>query len=196
MTLNENEVNRYLHSVFGQYEDSTQKAWVEILEQKPQTINEIVPIAKRVRNRAIKRYLGKKYREESLQQPLGRNEDGSFTLESILKSPQNDNMDETDEGDNGIYKKIVDFLIGEYLKQKAENSELKRKEIQIKAARLKLREESLKFKRNRFESWRQLMEEKGRQKQTQMRLRIQFQREKFKFRREQTQLTEKLRAER
>ncbi len=192
MALDENEVNRYLQPLFGQYEDSFQEAWVEILERNPQTINEIAPIAKRVKNRAIKRYLEKKYREESLHKPLGNNGDGSFTLESILRSPANENIDETGEGSDGFYGKIVDFLIGEYLRQKTENLELKRKEIQIKAEKLRLREESLKFKKDRFEAWRKLMEEKGRQRENQTKLKIQFQREKLDFQREQLLFKEKV----
>jgi hypothetical protein len=184
MALDENEVNKYLQPLFGQYEDSFQEAWVEILERNTQTVNEIAPIAKRVKNRAIKRYLEKKYREESLHKPLGKGGDERFTLESILASPANDNADETHEGSNALYSKIVDFLIREYSKQKAENVELKRRDIQIKAERLRLREESLKFKKDRFESWRKLMEEKGKQKENQNGLKIELQREKLKFQRE------------
>jgi hypothetical protein len=51
----------------GQYEDSFQQAWVDILESNPQTLpEEITPIIRRVRNKAIKQYLNKKYREDSL----------------------------------------------------------------------------------------------------------------------------------
>ena len=41
---------------------------------------------------------------------------------------------------------------------------LKRKAMDLKAERLRLREEALKFKRDRFESWKKLMEDKGRAK--------------------------------
>jgi len=44
-----------------------------------------------------------------------------------------------------------------------------------------LREESLKFKKDRFEAWRKLMEEKGRQRESQTKLKIQFQREQLLF---------------
>jgi hypothetical protein len=141
MALDENEVNKYLQPLFGQYEDSFQEAWVEILEHNPKTVNEIVPIVKRVRNKAIKHYLEKKYREESLQKPLRNDGDEKFTLESILASPANEDISETPEGSNDLYKKIVDFLIGEYSKQKAENIRVKQRDIQIKAKRLRLREE-------------------------------------------------------
>jgi len=185
MELDENEVNKYLQPLFGQYEDSFQEAWVEVLEHNPKTVDEIVPIAKRVRNRAIRRYLEKKYKEESLQKPLRNGGDEKFTLESILASPANDDVGEKCEGSNALYEKMVDFLIGEYFKQKAENIKLGRRDIQIKAKRLRLREELLKFKKARFESWRKLMEEKGRQKETQNRLKIELLRDKLEFQRKE-----------
>jgi hypothetical protein len=194
MPLDEKEIDRYLQPLFGQYEDSFQEAWVEILERNPQTISEIAPIAKRVRNRAIKRYLEKKYREDSLHKPLGNNGDRSFTLESILASPVNESTDETDEGNDALYRKIVDFLIGEYSRQKAENVELRRRQIHLKSEKLRLREESLKFKKDRFESWRNLMEEKGRQKENIARLNFQLQRERLELRREQLLFKEKARG--
>ena len=127
-----------------------------------------------------------------MYEPLGKDGDEGFTLESILESPTtNENADERDDGSDGLYKKIVDFLIGEYFKQKNENIELKRKEIELRAERLKLREESLKFKKDRFESWKKLMEEKGKQKDYQSRLEVQLQREKLEFRKEQFLLKEK-----
>jgi hypothetical protein len=86
MGLDARDVNRRLRSLFGQYEDSLQEAWVQVLERNPQTIGEITPIARKVRNKAIKQYLSKKYKEESLHRPLGRNGDVSFTLESILEA--------------------------------------------------------------------------------------------------------------
>ena len=95
------DVNRRLRPLFGQYEDSFQEAWVEILEGSPQTIHDLAPIARKVRNRAIKQYLNKKYRKESLHRPLGQNGDGSFTLESILESPTYGNSDGTDEDKDG-----------------------------------------------------------------------------------------------
>lgn len=185
MEFNEDDVNRYLQPLFGQYEDSLQDAWIEILESNPKTTNEIATIARKVRNKAIRRYLEKKYREKSLHEPLRNSRDGRYTLESILENPSNDNVDEIDKGINGLYKKMVDFLIGEYFRQKTENLELKRKDLQLKAERLRLREESLRFKRDRFESWRKLMEEKGKQKERQIKLKIQIQREKLEFQREQ-----------
>jgi len=177
--------------LFGQYEDSFQEAWVEILERNPQIIHEIGPIAKRVRNRAIKQYLEKKFKEESLNKPLGNNGDDTFTLESILASPINENNNDRGNGNEGLYGKMVDFLIGEYVKQRNENIELKRKEIQLKTERLRLREELLRFKKDRFESWSKLMEEKGREKERRLMLTIQFQREKLEFQKERLLLSEK-----
>jgi len=191
MNLNETEVNNYLRPFLGRYEDSLQDVWVEILERNPRTIMEITPIIKRVRNNAIKQYMNKKYREESLYKPIGKNGDGNYTLESILASPENEDTEDRDNGDNGLYKKIVDFLIGEYFKQKNENRELKRKEIELKAERLRLRREGLEFKRDRFESWKKLMEEKGKQKESQFKLEVQLQTEKLKFKKEQFYLKEK-----
>jgi hypothetical protein len=196
MRLNATEVNNYLQPFLGQYEDSFQQAWVDILESNPQTLEEITPIVRRVRNNAIKQYLNKKYREVSLYAPIGKNGNEKFTLESILGSPTNENTEEKDSGNNGLYKKIVDFLMGEYFSQKNENLELKRKEIDLKAERLRLREESLKFKRDRFESWKKLMEDKGRQKENQSKLEAQLQREKLEFRKEQFYLKERKRRER
>jgi hypothetical protein len=54
MRLNEHEINSYLKPFLGQYEDSFQQAWVDILESNPQTLEEITPIIRRVRNKAIK----------------------------------------------------------------------------------------------------------------------------------------------
>ena len=191
MNLNETEVNNYLHPILGKYEDSFQEAWVNILEGNPQTLEEITPIIRRVRNKAIKEYMNKKYREESLYRPIGKNGDEKFTLESILASPENEDTEDRDNGDNGLYKKIVDFLIGEYFKQKRENLEPKRKDIELKEERLRLRREGLEFKRDRFESWKKLMEEKGKQKESQFKLEVQLQREKLEFKKEQFYLKEK-----
>ena len=44
MKLNETEVNNYLQPFLGQYEDSFQEAWVEILECNPQTLEEVTPL--------------------------------------------------------------------------------------------------------------------------------------------------------
>jgi hypothetical protein len=184
MRLNEDEVNDYLKPFLGQYEDSFQQAWLEIVERDPQTLDEVTPIARRIKNRAIKQYLTKKFREKSLYEPIGRNGDGRFTLESILQSPTNESNQEQGNGSNGLYEKIVDFLISEYISQKEENVALKRKAMDLKAERLRLREESLKFKRDRFESWKKLMEDKGREKENRLRLKIQLQREKSEFRKE------------
>jgi len=191
MNLNETEVNNYLKPFLGRYEDSFQEAWVDILESNPQTLEEITPIIRRVRNKAIKQYMNKKYREESLYKPIGKNGDEKFTLESILASPENEDTEDRNNGDNGLYKKIVDFLIGEYFKQKNENLQLKRKEIELKEERLRLRREGLEFKRDRFESWKKLMEEKGKQKESQFKLEVQLQREKLEFKKEQFYLKEK-----
>jgi hypothetical protein len=194
MGLDENDVSKYLRRFFGQYEDSSQDAWVEILESNAKTMNEIPPIARRVKNRAINQYLKRKYREESLQKPLGNNGDGRFTLESVLEShAANEHNDERDDGNDGLYKKMVEFLIGECLRQRDENTELKRKEIELKARRIGLREEWLKFKKDRFESWRRLMEEKGKEKEYRANLQVQLQRERIELRREQLLLKEKRR---
>jgi len=48
--------------------------------------------------------------------------------------------------------------------------------------------ESLKFKRDRFESWKRLMEEKGKQKEAQFRVKVQLQRERLEFRKQQFHL--------
>jgi len=117
----------------------------------------------------------------SLYKPIGKNRDDKFTLESILESPGNEDSEDRDNGDNGLYKKIVDFLIGEYFKQKNENRELKRRDFELKAERLRLRGEWLNFKRDRFESWKKLMEDKGKQKENQFNLELQLQREKLEF---------------
>jgi len=196
MRLDEHEINSYLQPFLGQYEDSFQQAWVDILESNPQTLEEITPIIRRVRNKAIKQYFNKKYREVSLYKPIGKNMDERFTLESILEIPPNENNEDQDDGNNDLYRKIVDFLMGEYFSQKKENLELKRKETELKTQRLRLREELLKFKRDRFESWKKLMEDKGKQKENQSRLEVQLQREKLEFRKEQFHLKEKKRTRR
>jgi hypothetical protein len=197
MKLNETEVNNHLQSLLGPDGDSFQQAWVDILEADPQTLEEITPIIRRVRNKAIKQYWNKKYREVSLYKPIGKNADEKFTLESILESPTNENVEEEKaSGGNGLYKKIVDFLMEEYYSQKNENRELKRKEVELKAERLRLCEESLKFKRDRYESWKKLMEEKGRQKENRFKVRVQLQREKLEFRKKQLYLKKRKRTER
>jgi hypothetical protein len=194
MRLNETEVNGYLRPFLGQHEDSFQQAWVDILERNPDTLEEITPIIKRVRSKAIKQYLNKKYREESLYKPIGKNGDETFTLESILASPGNENTEnaeDKDEEGNGLYRKIVDFLMGEYFSLRNENLELRGRDIELKAERLRLRAELLRFKRDRFESWKKLMEDKTRQKEKQFKLRVRLQREKLQFRKEQFYLKEK-----
>ncbi len=70
MGLDVNDINKHLKAEFGAYEDSLQDAWVEILERNLQAATEVEPIARKVRNRAIRQYLNRKYREESLQRPL------------------------------------------------------------------------------------------------------------------------------
>lgn len=194
MKLNEAEVNDYLRPFLGQHEDSFQQAWVDILESNPDTLEEITPIIRRVRSKAIKQYLNKKCREESLYKPLGKNGDETFTLESILASPGNENAenaeDKEEEG-NGLYRKIVNFLMGEYFSLRNENLELRGRDIELKAERLRLRTELLRFKRDRFESWKKLMEDRARQKEKQFRFRIRLQREKLEFRKEKFYLNEK-----
>jgi hypothetical protein len=192
MNLNETEVNNYLQPFLGRYEDSFQEAWVDVLESNPQTLEEITPIVRRVRNKAIKQYLDKKYREESLYKSVGKNGNEKFTLESILESP---GREESEDRDNGLYKKMVDFLIGEYLSKKKENLELKKREIELKAERLRLRGEWLNFKGDRFESWKKLMEDRGKQKENQFNLKVRLQREKLEFKKEQFYLKEKKRKE-
>ena len=196
MNLNETEVNNYLRPFLGRYEDSFQEAWVEILESEPKTLEEITPIVKRVRSKEINQYLNRKYREVSLCTPIGKNGDERFTLESILESPGNEDSEDRDNGDSRLYKKIADFLIAEYLKQKNENVELKRRDIELKAERLRLRREWLNFKRERFESWKKLMEEKGKQKEKQFRLEFQLRREKLELKKEQFYFKEKKRLQR
>jgi len=196
MNLNETEINNYLKPFLGGYEDSFQEAWVKILESKPQTFEEVTPIAKGVRNKAINQYLNKKYREVSLYTPIGKNGDEKFTLESILENPCNEDSEDRDNRDNSLYKKIVDFLIGEYFKQKNENLELKRRDVELKAERLRLRRDGLNFRKERFESWKKLMEDKGRQKENQFKLGVQLQREKLQFRKEQFHRKEKKRSQR
>jgi hypothetical protein len=180
----------------GRCEDSFQQAWVDILESNPKTLEEITPIIKRVRNKAIKEYMNKKHREESLYKPVGKNGDEKFTLESILESPGNEDSEDRNNGDNGLHKKMVDFLIGVCIKQKNENRELRRRDIELKAERLKLRREWLTFRKHRFESWKRLLEEKGKQKEDQFKLVVQLQREKLKFKKEQVYLKEKRRMQR
>jgi len=131
-----------------------------------------------------------------LYTPIGKNRDEKFTLESVLESPGNEDTEDKENVNKGLYKKIVDFLIGEYFHQKNENLELKRRDLELKAERLKLRGEWLKFKRDRFESWKKLMEDKGKQKENQFRLEVQLQREKLKFKKEHFYRKEKKRIER
>jgi len=188
MNLNETEVNNYLQPFLGRYEDSFQQAWVDILESNPQTVEEIEPIVKRVRSKAIKQYMNKKYREVSLYTPLGKDGNEKFTLESIVESPGSEDSEDRNNGDKGFYKKMVDFLIGECVKQKNESRELRRREIELRAERLNLRREWLNFKKDRFESWKRLMEEKGRQKENQFKLQVQLQREKLQLKKEQLSL--------
>ena len=159
MELNETEVNSYLQPFLGRYEDSFQEAWVEILECNPQTLEEITPIVRRVRNKAIKQYLNKKYREVSLYKPIGKNRDEKITLESVLEASGNENTEDKENGHNAIYKKMADFLIGEYFSQKNENLELRREQdnhkhklsSEIKLKKIKLKREELKFKKRRQE---------------------------------------------
>jgi hypothetical protein len=182
MRLNENEVNNYLQAHLGQYEDSLQQAWVEIVERNPETLDDVALIARKIKNKAIKQYLTRKFREKSLYEPVGKNRGQRFTLESILANPANETAEEEDDGSRRLYYKVVNFLISEYISQKEENVALKRQEIDLKAERLRLREEALKFQRDRFESWKRLMEEKGKEKENRLKLKIQLQREQLEFR--------------
>ncbi|HVP80690.1 MAG TPA: hypothetical protein VMV04_22620 [Thermodesulfobacteriota bacterium] len=188
MNLNQTEVNDHLKSFLGRDGDSFQQAWVDVLESNPQTLEEITPIVRKIRNGAIKQYFHKKHREVSLYKPIGKSGDEKFTLESILASPTNETAEENDNGNNGLYKKIVDFLMGEYFSQRSENLQLKSKEIELKTERLRLRQAWLIFKRDRYESWKKLMEEKGRQKENRFKVRVQLQRERLELRRKQLHL--------
>ncbi len=88
--------------------------------------------------------------------------DEKFTLESILESPGDENTEDNENGNNGLYKKIVDFLMGEYFNQKNENLELKREQdnhkhklsSEIRLRTIKLKREQLKFKKGRQENRR------------------------------------------
>ena len=194
MKLHETEVSNHMKSLSGRDGDSFQQAWVEILEADPQTLEEITPIIRNVRNKAIKQYWNRKCREVSLHKPIGKSGDERFTLESILASPTNETTEESDNGNNGLYRKIVDFLMGEYFSQRNENLHLKSKEIELKTERLRLRRNLLKFKRDRYESWKKLMEEKGRQKENRFKVRVQLQRERLELRKKQLCLKEKTRT--
>ena len=195
VNLNLNEINNYLQPFFANREDNFQEAWAEILESAPRTLKEIDPIINKVRTRAIKQYMNKKYKEVSLYTPIIKNGDDKFTLESILGNPESEPSEDRDNRDNGLYKKIVDFLIVEYIKQKNENIELRRRDIEIKAERLRLRRDLLNFKRHRFESWKRLMEEKGRQRENRFTVKIQLRREILEFRKERFYLKEKKRKQ-
>jgi hypothetical protein len=195
MKLNETEVNNHLQSLLGRDGDGFQQAWVDVLEADPQRLEEITPIIRRLRNKAIKQYWNKKCREVSLHKPIGKNGDEKFTLESILASPTHETTEESNNGNNGLYKKIVDFLMGEYFSQRNENLQMKNKEIELKAERLRLREEWLKFKRERYESWKKLMEEKGKQKENRFKVRVQLQREELELRKKHFHVKEGKRRE-
>lgn len=188
MKLDVNEISNYLQNYFDKYEDSVQQAWLEILERDPQTIEDIAPIARKIKNKATRHYLHKKYREQSLYEPLGRGGDGGFTLESILACPIPEQEGTIDIGGKTLYMKIVDFLISQYMSQKEEIIAFKKQKMEQKAQRIKIREEELKFKKERFESWKKLMEDKGREKESRLRLKIQIQRERLEFKKEQSTL--------
>ena len=85
-----------------------------VLLLKIKTLQQLTPIVRRVRNRAIKQYWSKKCREVSLYKPVGRNAGEALTLESELKSATTGNAEENDNSDNGLYSKMVAFLLGEY----------------------------------------------------------------------------------
>jgi hypothetical protein len=179
------DISQYLRTEFGAHEDSLQDAWVEILERNLQSPSEIAPVARKVRNKAIGQYLNRKYREESLQKPLGQGRNEGFTLESILPAPTLDGGGEAaDAHGDDLYEKIIDFLVREYLKQRQENLDLRERRIELAVERIKLRKDALDFKKRRYESWRQLMVDKGRQKAELRRLHIQLQREKIELRKE------------
>ena len=72
---------------------------------------------------------------------MGRNRNGSFTLESILDGALTDDNAEPEDDSSStlLYEKIVNFLIGECVKQRNENLGLKKKGIDLKAERVRLR---------------------------------------------------------
>lgn len=181
MRLDINEVNNYLRSHLGPYEDSIQQAWLKIIERDSQTMEDVASIARKVRNKALRQYLHTKFKEQSLFKPIGRNGNEGYTLESILASPTHDKTEEKDNGGNEVYLKIIDFLIAQYISQKEETAALKRQKLDLKMEKLRVREEEIKFKRHRFESWKKLMEQKGKEKENRLKLKIQLQREKYEF---------------
>jgi hypothetical protein len=95
-----------------------------------------------------------------LYTPIGKNRDEKFTLESVLETPVNENTEDKENGDNGLYKKIIDFLMGEYFNQKNENLELRRERdnhkhrlsSEIRLRTIKLKREELKFKKRNQEN--------------------------------------------
>ncbi len=193
MNLNPAEINNYLQSFLARNEDAFQDVWLKILESQPQTLEEITPIAMRIRRKEINQYLNRKYKEVSLNTPIGKNGDENLTLESILRSPENENPEDRDNNNNGLYKKIVDFIIGEYLRQKNESIELKKRNFELKVEKLRLGRDWLNFKKTRFESWKKVMEDKTEQRENQFRLQLQLQREKLKLKKEQFYYREKKR---
>ncbi len=56
-----------------------------------------------------------------------------------------------------------------------------------------MREEWLKFKKDRYESWKKLIEEKGRQKENRFKVRVRLQRERLELRKKQLSLKERKR---
>ncbi len=196
MNLNPAEVNNYLQLFLPRNEDAFQEAWLKILESQPQALEEITPIAKRVRSTEISRYLKRKYKEISLNTPVGKDGDEKFTLESILKSPETEDPEDKENGNNGLYKKIVDFIIGEYMRQKNENIELKRRDFELKTERLRLGRDRLNFKKIRFESWKKVMEDKTKQKESHFRLQFQLEREKLEFEKNRFYFKEQKRTQR
>ncbi len=193
MNLNPAEINNYLQSFLARNEDAFQDVWLKILESQPQTLEEITPIAMRIRRKEINQYLNRKYKEVSLNTPIGKNGDENLTLESILRSSENENPEDRDNNNNGLYKKIVDFIIGEYLRQKNESIELKKRNFELKVEKLRLGRDWLNFKKTRFESWKKVMEDKTEQRENQFRLQLQLQREKLKLKKEQFYYREKKR---
>jgi hypothetical protein len=55
--------------------------------------------------------------------------------------------------------------------------------LELKGERVRLRGEWLTFKKDRFESWKRLMEKKGKEKEDILKLKIQLKRESFEMRR-------------
>lgn len=63
-------VGEILTAIIGNYEDTIQNAWVEILENKPETEDEVRSIAAKCKRRSIQEHIAKQCREVSGYKPL------------------------------------------------------------------------------------------------------------------------------